>query len=156
MHVSMGRQRSVMGVSVRRMRGSVLLAGVLMVAACGGSESSQEAEITRGAAGSAPVINGCVLEPNTQCPGADLSGANLSGSTLGGEPTGIDLTRANLSGANLSRADFYQTSLRGANLSGADLSGADLTEARVAGYDLIGAKLCNTTMPSGNVNNDDC
>lgn len=156
MHVSIGRQRSVMGVSVRRMRGSVLLAGVLMVAACGGSDSSQEAEVTRGAAGAVKVINGCALEPNTQCPGVDLSRANLSGSTLGGEPTGIDLTGANLSGANLTGADFYQTSLRGANLSGADLSGADFTEARLGAVELMGAKTCNTIMPSGWVNNDDC
>lgn len=59
-----------------------------------------------------PLINGCKLERETSCPGADLQGANLSN---------MDLRSANFRGANLSGANLSHTSLRGANLDGANL-----------------------------------
>lgn len=143
----------------------VLLLGALFLTGCGGSNSDtavvvdgeQTEDVARSAAGGVKVINGCALQPNTQCPGADLRRADLSGvSILTGEPTGIDLTGANLRGADLRGADLYQTSLRGADLSDADLSGADLTEAITTGADFSRAKYCNTVTPAGLVNNDDC
>ena len=60
----------------------------------------------------APVINGCKLERETRCPGADLKGVDLSN---------MDLRSANFRGANLSGANLSHTSLRGANLDGANL-----------------------------------
>ncbi|WP_206072830.1 pentapeptide repeat-containing protein [Mesorhizobium temperatum] len=110
--------------------------------------------------------------------GADLSGANLSGAEL----SGASLNYANLSGANLSNANLSKASLSGANLSNASLSGALLTgaslrgarlaQARLSGANLEGAnlhlvlnldaallvdaKLCNTTMPDGLIDNRGC
>jgi hypothetical protein len=40
--------------------------------------------VMRLAGGDVKVINGCRIEPNTQCPRADLSGANLAGAELRG------------------------------------------------------------------------
>jgi len=44
-----------------------------------------------------PVINGCVLEPQTQCVDANLQGADLSNMDL----RGANFKGADLSGANL-------------------------------------------------------
>lgn len=45
----------------------------------------------------APVINGCTLERNAQCSGADLRGADLSN---------LDLRMANFQQANLAGANL--------------------------------------------------
>jgi uncharacterized protein YjbI with pentapeptide repeats len=96
------------------------------------------------------------------------------------------LSEANLNSANLYNADLYGANLRGTNLRGADLRGADLRGADLRGADLSKAKLnntklyseklnkyapseldllealvdsakfCNTIMPDGSINNDDC
>ena len=87
--------------------------------------------ITLLACSCAKTINGCKIEPATDCRGAILVGADLSHFDLGG----ADLTDANLHGADLRSAD-----LRNANLSGADLSGADLTNANLVGAMLRLAK----------------
>ena len=122
-------------------------------------------------------IGDCVIEPNTDCPGADLrgaglgfrsnssgagvraklAGANLQGADLTGADlfsadfTSADLRGANLTDANLAGANLFQADLRGANLTGANLSFADLDEAR-----LDGAILCNTIMPDATVNSESC
>jgi uncharacterized protein YjbI with pentapeptide repeats len=122
-------------------------------------------------------IGDCVLEPNTDCQGADLRGAALGFRSFSfgagiriklmganfqdADFTGADLFNANFTSANLSGANFtnaklaganlFQADLRGANLTGADLSFADLEEAK-----LDGAIFCNTTMPDASVNNEDC
>jgi uncharacterized protein YjbI with pentapeptide repeats len=131
------------------------------------------------------VINGCVIEPNTDCTevgtglkyanlsGADLSGANLSGLTL----HGASLRNANLSGANLQRVELDMASLANADLTGADLTDAYFTLSNVAGADfqsailtnvdlrgangardalLEGARFCNTTLPDGTTRDDHC
>ncbi|NCJ08388.1 hypothetical protein GS597_18120 [Synechococcales cyanobacterium C] len=131
------------------------------------------------------VINGCVIEPETDCThvGAglkykdlslvDLRGANLSGLTL----HGASLRGANLSGANLSGAEFDMTVLTDADLSGADLTDAYFTLSQVSGanlqgailknvnlhhagggasVNLEGAQFCNTVLPDGSVRNDHC
>ena len=122
-------------------------------------------------------IGDCVIEPKTECPGADLrgaglgfrsfgfgagvraklAGANLQGADLTGadlfsaDLASADLRRANLTDANLAGADLFQADLQGADLTGADLSFADLEEAR-----LDGATFCNTTMPDATVNSESC
>ena len=50
------------------------------------------------------VINGCTIEPNTDCVDADLSYSDLSNANL----SGADLSNANLTGANLSGATLKQ------------------------------------------------
>ena len=70
---------------------------------------------------SVPSINGCKIEPNTQCPQADLSGADLTMAILAG---------ADFEGANLFNAHMPFATLSGANLHGANCRGANLSMAR--------------------------
>ena len=96
------------------------------------------------------VVNGCTIEPYTDCSGAGLSfltllDANLTNATLseadltGTYLTGAYLHYADLSYANLYYADLYGAGLHFANLSGANLHGANLTNANLYGADLYGA-----------------
>jgi len=75
----------------------------------------------------APVVNGCVIQPYSHCADADLSGADLPGADL----DHADLSGANLSHADLSGADLSYTDLVRSNLTGADLTGANLRAANV-------------------------
>ncbi len=84
---------------------------------------------------------------NTALPGANLSAAFLPWANL----RGADLRGATLRWANLSKASLTGADLRGANLHGVNLYKADLGEAI-----LSGTKFCNTIMPDGTINNDDC
>jgi uncharacterized protein YjbI with pentapeptide repeats len=106
--------------------------------------------------------------------GVDLSNANLRHAILGDNfrnaylsarsLTGAKLSEAdsfaNLEGADLSNADLHgaflnNVTLSFANLSNVDLSGANLgNEGSILG--VLGAKLCNTTLPDGKVSNQDC
>lgn len=124
-------------------------------------------------------INGCKIEPDTQCPGADLAGADLGTITAGSHHVArfaAQLTRGNfrgatfegayLAGTRLSGADLSNANLRGADLYGAelfeaDLTGADLTDADLSFADIEDAKLdgaifCRTTMPDTSINNSGC
>ena len=101
----------------------------------------------------APVINGCLLVPYTDCRYLDLTLAQLRYTNLAG---------ANLSGANLSYADLTGAILTGANLIGAKLTGTNLTGANLTGANLgyttffKGTQFCRTIMPSGAINNSGC
>ena len=101
--------------------GSLAVAALLVVSACGSSSES--------AMSSAPTTtigaSTCDPAPDAMCRGANLAGVDLSGASL----VGIDLRRANLSGANLSGADLTQSVLIEADLSGANLDGARLARA---------------------------
>ena len=83
------------------------------------------------------VINGCAIEPGTQCRDADLSGANLQRADL----HNADLSGANLAGARLIPAGLYSANLASAKLTGADLTDADLLGAKLQGADLVRADL---------------
>jgi len=95
--------------------------------------------------------------------GADFRWANVYAAELGGAP---NLVNADMSGADLSGANFYGANLegaklRGANLEDADLSwasliGADLSKANIEGVKIRGATFCNTIMPDGTENDDNC
>ena len=77
-----------------------------------------------------------------ECVGCDLTGAYLWKAELGeSNLRGVDLRGAYLRGANLV----------GANFNNAKLNGADLKETN-----LQKAIFCNTTMPDGSINNNDC
>lgn len=80
------------------------------------------------AQGAVSQVGSCVIQANTQCPGADLAGADLRSADLGG----ANLIGANLSGANLGNANLKGAFLLFANLRGADLTSANLSE--VNGY----------------------
>ena len=85
----------------------------------------------------AKTINGCVIEPYTECDDANLTGADLHYAVL----TGADLYYAILSYANLTGADLHYAGLTGADLYYAILSFADLTAANLTYADLTGANL---------------
>jgi uncharacterized protein YjbI with pentapeptide repeats len=126
----------------------------------------------------AKEINGCKIQPDTQCPGADLSGADLGAITSKGHPgrlpaklsggnfsganfegaymARIDLSGADLSNANFRGANLYQATLFEANLSGANLTDVDLSFADMDDAVTDGAIFCRTTMPDTSVNNSDC
>jgi hypothetical protein len=118
----------------------------------------------------APVVNGCIIQPYTQCDGVDLHNAdlhqaalsyadlvatNLNGATLAGANLAYanlataklqvaSLAGANLTNANLADADFPGASFAGANLDGANLAGGVATIASLAG-----AYFCDTRCPTG-------
>lgn len=131
------------------------------------------------------VINGCTIQPNTNCTGignglkyANLSGADLRGANLSGlNLHGASLRNAKLMGANLQRVELDMASLANADLSAADLTNAYVALADVAGANfqgailtnvdlrganganvaiLDGARFCNTTLPDGTTRNDHC
>ena len=87
------------------------------------------------------------------CVGCDLRKANLTGANLiGADLSGTDLRDAYLkgaflSGANLEGADLSGAFLMDANLSGANLNGAALSYTTY----MLGAILCNTTIPDGSI-----
>ena len=98
---------------------------------------------------------------------ANLEGVNLEGANLEGvELFGANLFRVNLERANLERANLAFTNLLGANLKQANLFGVKMERANLKGANLEGANLegtymfevifCNTTMPDGSINKQDC
>ena len=83
---------------------------------------------------------------------ADLKGASLKGASL----MYAKLIDADLKGADLRSANLHDADLSSANLMGANLMGANLGSAKLIDADLKDAKFCNTTMPDGTINNEDC
>lgn len=126
----------------------------------------------------ATEINGCKIQPDTQCPGADLSSADLGAITSKGHPgrlpaklsggnfsganfegaymARIDLSGADLSNANLKGANLYQAALFEADLSGADLTDVDLSFTDMDDAVTEGTIFCQTTMPDTSINNKGC
>ncbi len=122
--------------------------------------------------GEAVVFRGCLVEPETTCWRADFQAVEMQevelyGSTL----EEADFQDAQLQGARLEYAlllgaEFQHASLEGADLRGALLSGARFLDANLTRANLqsaitleagfAGAKFCETTMPSGSVNDSDC
>lgn len=117
---------------------------VAVLAGCGGSDGPE-------------TVNGCVIEPSTQCPSADLSGADLEGADLSRASLGgANLEGTNLSGATLTEADLSGAQIIDADLSDADLTSANLTNATITGTDLDGATLCGTIRTDGTVDDTSC
>ena len=127
--------------------------------------------------GTAPLLKQCIIQPYTQCSGADLQGADLHGDDLeyadfsGANLNGATLAGANLSFATLAKARLQIASLAGANLTDASLAFADMPGANLGGANLTGASLadaldtaanyggaifCHTTLPNGTSNNTGC
>ncbi|MCG8362906.1 MAG: serine/threonine-protein kinase [Pseudanabaenales cyanobacterium] len=94
--------------------------------------------------------------------GVDLEGANLNRASLreaelaGANFEEISLMNSILINANLENANLENANLKDADLAGANLKGATLRGANSEGTNLSGAILCNTTMPDGTVENQDC
>ncbi len=101
----------------------------------------------------APIVNGCIIEPYTQCDGVDLHHADLHQAALSYADlvatnlNGATLAGANLAYANLATAKLQVASLAGANLGGANLAYADFPGASFAGANLIGANLAYADFP---------
>ncbi len=122
---------------------TAMVAAVLLLTGCGGSDSE--------------TVNGCVIEPETQCANIDLSGADLEGADLSRAVlSGANLESTNLSGANLSEADLSDAQIVDTNLSDADLTSANLSGATITGTDLSGATLCGTTQTDGTIDDTSC
>jgi uncharacterized protein YjbI with pentapeptide repeats len=85
-------------------------------------------------------INGCLIQPYTECIDAQLSQADLARVNL----TGAKLTGAHLAGADLTEAELLGVDLSYADLTGAYLAGADLTGAYLYATNLTGADLTST------------
>ena len=120
------------------------MAAALLLAGCGGGSDTE-------------TVNGCVIEPGTQCANIDLSGADLSGADLSRAVlSSTNLEGTNLSSANLSESDLTDAQLVETNLSDADLTSADLTGATITDTDLDGATLCGTTRTDGTIDDSDC
>ena len=122
----------------------VLSVVVIALAGCGGSDGPES-------------VNGCAIEPATQCPSVDFTGANLEGADLSGANlSGANLTDTNLSGADLASANLAGAQIVDADLSGADLTRANLTGATITGTNLDDAVLCGTTRTDGTTDDTSC
>ncbi|WP_028574946.1 pentapeptide repeat-containing protein [Desulfonatronovibrio hydrogenovorans] len=85
------------------------------------------------------VMDSCVLQPYTRCPGVCLQGANLAGINLqGAYLKNADLRNANLTNARLIHAYLYGARMEGAALTNADLSRAIWTDGRVCAFGSMG------------------
>ena len=94
----------------------------------------------------------CIESTPPACAHAYLRYADLSGRELsGGNFTGADLRNV-----NLQQADLENATLMGANIANTDFSNADLTGANLNGTQYQTAIFCNTVMPDGSVNFEDC
>jgi len=123
-------------------------------------------------------IGDCILEPGTNCEGADLRGVDLSPARAsawsfgvnvelknanfsGADLTGSNLTAADLEGVNFTDANLTGVDFKDASLYKANLTRANLTDAKFTFSDLDdaifdGAIFCRTRMPNGSDNNDNC
>jgi Pentapeptide repeats (8 copies) len=121
------------------------VAVIVVLSGCGGSDGPES------------EVNGCAIQPATQCPGADLSGANLGGADLSGANlSSTNLEGTELSGANLSEANLSSAQIVDTDLSDADLTGANLTGATISGANLDGATLCGTIRTDGTTDDTSC
>ncbi len=83
------------------------------------------------------TIAGCVVKPETSCPGADLHQAKLQGALFDYS----NLTGADLSEATLAFAGFTHATLTDANMSGTVLTAVEIQEASAQRLSLRGATL---------------
>ncbi len=101
--------------------------------------------------GGARVIDGCKVQPLTQCPGKNFSKQDLHGANFGG----ANLRAANFTGANLAGTNFAGSDLEGALFTNANLTKANLDGSDIWYADMTGTIFSETTCPSGNVVTDE-
>jgi len=82
--------------------------------------------------------------------------ALLPGKTTSGQSSASKLTSANLAGMNMTGSIFPNVDFGAANLKGANLAYADLSTSRTAQVNDVNAIYCQTRMPDGSINTDDC
>ncbi len=92
------------------------------------------------------TVNGCDIEPFSNCPGAVISFSHLSG---------VDLSYANLTGAVITGADLVSATLFGVDLSFTDLVGTNLSFSDLSFANLTGAGLSFARLPFANLNGAD-
>ena len=116
---------------------------VLAAGACGGGGTKE--------------VNGCKIEPNTSCPGVDLTDEDLSDEDLSGaDLSGATLVGTNLSDANLTEANLSNSRITNANLDDANLTRTNLTGATIDATSLTGATLCGTIRTNGTIDDTSC
>ncbi len=81
------------------------------------------------------AINGCVIQPDSNCAGADLRGADLSNQ---------DMRKMNLAGADLTDANLQESKLSEANLGNATMTGTRRHYATFQGTNMEGCIDCPT------------
>ena len=116
---------------------ALALITVVSLAGCGGSGTR--------------VIDGCKIEPLTQCPGKNFSHQDLHGANFGG----ANLRAANFTGANLTGANFAGSDVQGALFTNADLTKANFNGSDIWYADMRGTTFKETTCPAGNVVTDE-
>lgn len=141
-HTAKGQQQLVLGLALIAV---VLAVGLVVLLFVRKSDAD-----TNPNHDSKEEVNGCTIEPGTECEGADLRSANLSGVDL----SGADLANADLTEANLTEADLSSADLSGATLESANLSQANLSHANISGANFTGANLTGTNL-SGATYDDD-
>ena len=118
------------------------------------------------------MIDGCRIEPETECRGANLAGAfllkanlarsdlrevNLEGADLREvnlrkvDLTGSTVTKADVTGGRLQKSDLDKADFRESNLTNATLKGAS-----AEGTNFAGTLRCRTTRTNGTVDNSGC
>lgn len=146
----------------RRFGACVVAATIALLVLAGCGDDKKESTSSSTTAAGARTVNGCVIQPGTSCPGANLSNHDLQGVNL----TGANLSTANLSQSNLSNANLSGANLTGANLRGVtmistNLSSANLTDANFTGgnldkVNLTNATHCGTIRTDGTTDNTSC
>ena len=134
---------------------SLFIAAIILVAAAVkvGSPATPEALVPHaGQYNSQGSLPACADEQPPHCQGANLANSNLQGVDL----SNLNLSGADLSHANLQYADLENSTLTNANLDGANLQNADLVGADTTGANTATAIYCNTLLPDGSLNSDDC
>ena len=88
--------------------------------------------------------------------GADFTDANLKNASF----AGANVSEGIFEGADLTGADFTDARLHSATLKGAIIEGTDFTRANLTFASLRrtegDAIYCNTIMPNGDTNDEDC
>ena len=100
---------------------------------------------------------------NCDFAGSDLRWANVYAAELGGAPNlvgavmnGSNFVGANFYGANLEAAQFVDAILTDADLRWTSLLGTNFSGADMSGVKLDGAIFCDTVMPDGSINDENC
>jgi uncharacterized protein YjbI with pentapeptide repeats len=126
------------------------------------SISQESAPYVRGCTRFCGSVNGCVLQPYTQCPGRNLQGAsiyrirvdrsNFAGASFNNaKVTYSDFSYSDFTNAGLYGATLENTSLEGSKFPGADLQYAKAAYAIFLYADLSTAHLANASLISADL-----
>ena len=102
----------------------------------------------------APVVDGCVLQAETECSNATLNNVDLAGLDLtGADFSDVYLSNADFAGANLQNATFNQTDGSSIDFSNANLSEAVFAESDYTSPNFSGANVLITIFTLDQITN---